>query len=79
MSSFANLSSSKQLYWQLNWVIFAILIFDDYVFLDAKHLYEALMSFCLSFCLSPFSENFQNLQNALMKGFKGSQEELREF
>jgi hypothetical protein len=45
-------------------------------FLDAKHLYEALMSFCLSVCLSvflsPFSEIFQNLQKALMKGFKGS-------
>ena len=29
-------------------------------------------------CLSPFSENFQNLQKALMKGFKGSQGESRE-
>ena len=50
-------------------------------FLDAKHLYEALMSVCLSvflsFCLSPFSENVQNLQKALMKGFRGSQGEFR--
>ena len=36
---------------------------NNYRFLDAKHLYEVLMSVCLSFCmyvfLSPFFENFQ--------------------
>jgi hypothetical protein len=34
---------------------------------------SVFLSFCLSVFLSPFSENFQNLQKALMKGFKGSQ------
>jgi hypothetical protein len=39
-------------------------------FLDAKHLYEALMSFCLSVCLSVF------LSVCLSVSIFGSQEEF---
>jgi hypothetical protein len=46
--------------------LFVISDFCQNAFLVAKQLYEALMLVCLSFCLYPFSENFQKLQKALM-------------
>ena len=51
-------------------------LYDLLVFLDAKHLYEALMSVFLSVFLCPFLENFVFPRSKVKpRGVKRSQEE----